>query len=64
MDSVTVWKIIAQGLMLIIVGILILYYVSKQETKPLTSVNFKGYAAGVTFILLGVIHFLNEFHIW
>jgi membrane-associated HD superfamily phosphohydrolase len=64
MDSVTFWKIIVQSLMFIIVGILILFYVSKQEKKPLTSVKFKGYAAGVAFILLGVIHFLNEFLIW
>ena len=64
MDSVTFWKIIVQSLMPITVGVLIFRYAHKQPESPLFSVKFKGYAAGVSFILLGIIHLLNEFHLW
>ncbi len=64
MDSVTFWKIIVQGLMLIMVGVFILRYVHKRSKSQSIEVKFKGYAAGIGFILLGIIHFLNEFHLW
>lgn len=64
MDSVTVCKIIVQGLLAITFGILILRYAYKIPESRLFSSKFKGYAAGVAFILLGIIHFLNEFHLW
>ncbi len=64
MDSVTVWKIIVQGLLAITVGIIMLRYAYKMPESPLFSIKFKGYAAGVAFILIGIIHMLNEFHLW
>lgn len=64
MDSVAFWKIIAQGLMSITVGVFILRYVYNLSESRLFSVKFKGYAAGVAFILLGIIHLLNEFQLW
>ena len=64
MDSVTFWKIIVQGLLAIAVGIFMLRYANKQPESPLFSVKFKGYAAGIAFILLGIIHLLNKFHLW
>ena len=64
MDSVTFWKIIVQSLMAITVGVLILRYAKKLPESKLFSIKFKGYAAGVAFILLGIIHLLNEFHLW
>jgi uncharacterized membrane protein HdeD (DUF308 family) len=64
MDSVTFWKIIVQGLLAIAIGILILRYAYKMPESRLFSSKFKGYIAGVGFILLGIIHFLNEFHLW
>ena len=64
MDSVTFWKIIVQSLMAITVGVLILRYAKKLPESKLFSIKFKGYAAGVGFILLGIIHLLNEFHLW
>ncbi|CAN1540837.1 hypothetical protein MCEGE10_01756 [Flavobacteriaceae bacterium] len=64
MDSVTFWKIIAQSLMSITVGIFIFRHAYNQPKSPLFSIKFNGYAAGVTAILLGIIHLLNEFHLW
>ncbi|MCI4444082.1 MAG: hypothetical protein JHC39_11335 [Lentimicrobium sp.] len=64
MNSVTVWKIIIQGLMLIAVGVLMFRYAYKMPESKLVSIKFSGYAGGVAFILLGIIHFLNEFHLW
>ncbi|WP_369752776.1 hypothetical protein AB3G34_13825 [Flavobacterium sp. WC2409] len=64
MDSVIFWKIIAQSLIFITVGVFIFRYVSKMPESKLFSIKFKGYAAGVAFILIGVIHLLNEFHLW
>jgi hypothetical protein len=64
MNSVTVWKIIVQGLMLITVGVFMFRYAYKLPESKLFSIKFSGYAAGVAFILLGIIHFLNEFHLW
>jgi len=64
MDSVTFWKIIVQGLLAITVGILMLRYSYKMPESRLFSSKFKGYAAGICFVLLGIIHFLNEFHLW
>jgi len=64
MDLVTFWKIIVQGLMLITIGVFILRYAYKLRESRLFSVKFKGYAAGVAFILLGIIHMFNEFRIW
>ena len=64
MDSVTFWKIIVQSLILITIGVFMFRYASRQPESPMFSVKFKGYAAGVAFILLGIIHMLNEFHFW
>jgi len=64
MDSVTFWKIIVQCLLAITIGILSLRYAYKMPESKLFSIKFSGYAGGVGFILLGIIHFLNEFHLW
>lgn len=64
MDSVTFWKIIVQSLMAMNVGVFMLRYAYKLPESKLFSVKFTGYAAGVAFILLGIIHLLNEFHLW
>jgi hypothetical protein len=64
MDSVTFWKIIVQSLMAITVGIFMFRYAYKLPESRLFSSKFKGYIAGVGFILLGIIHLLNEFHLW
>jgi uncharacterized membrane protein HdeD (DUF308 family) len=64
MDSITIWKIIAQGFISIILGILIFYFAYKQKESRLFSAKFKGYLAGGFFILLGIIHLINELHIW
>ncbi|MFE3871364.1 hypothetical protein ACFX5F_09010 [Flavobacterium sp. ZS1P70] len=64
MDSVTFWKIIVQSLMAITVGIFMFWYAHKLPESKLFSIKFTGYAAGVAFILLGIIHFLNEFNLW
>ena len=64
MDSVTFWKIIAQCLMSITVGIFIFRHAYKLPKSPLFSIKFNRYAAGVVFNLLGIIHLLNEFYLW
>jgi len=64
MDSVTFWKIIVQSLILITIGVFMFQYAYRQPERPLFSVKIKGYAAGVAFIFLGIIHMLNEFHLW
>lgn len=64
MDSVTFWKIIVQSLIYIAVGVLIFRYTYKLPESKLLSIKFKGYAAGVAFILLGIIYLFNEFHLW
>lgn len=64
MDSVTFWKTIVQSLILITIGFFIFRYTYKLLKGPLFSIKFKGYPAGVAFILIGIIHLPNEFHIW
>ena len=64
MDSVTFWKIIVQCLLAITIGILSLRSAYKMPENKLFSIKFSGYAGGVAFILLGIIHFINEFHLW
>jgi hypothetical protein len=64
MDSVIFWKIIVQSFMAMTVGVFMLRYAYKLPESKLFSVKFTGYAAGVAFILLGIIHLLNEFHLW
>jgi hypothetical protein len=64
MDSVTFWKIIVQSLMAITIGVFMFRYAYKLPESRLFSSKFKGYIAGVGFILLGIIHLLNEFHFW
>ncbi len=64
MDSSTFWKIIVQGFIFIIIGILILRYTYYQPKSISFSVKFKSYVGGVTFILIGIIHLLNKFHFW
>lgn len=64
MDSVTFWKIMAQSIIYITIGVLICRYAYKMPESKLFSVKFKGYAAGLSFILIGFINMLNEFHLW
>ena len=50
---------------MIIFGVIIIFYMSKRPpSEPLTSVNFKGYAAGIAFILLGIIFIMNKLNLW
>jgi hypothetical protein len=64
MDSVTFWKIIVRCLLAITIGIFILRYAYKMPESKLFSVKFSGYAGGVAFILIGIIHLVNELHLW
>ena len=64
MDSTTIWKIAAQGFILISIGIIVLIYTNKQPKSELFSIKFKGYCGGITAIIIGIIHMLNEFHVW
>lgn len=58
-------KNIGIGLLMIIFGIGVLIFMSKRPPSyPLVSVNFKGYAGGVAFILLGIIYILNKLRLW
>jgi len=53
------------GILMIIFGIGVIIFMSKRPpSDPLVSVNFKGYAGGVAFILLGIIYILNKLHLW
>jgi hypothetical protein len=53
------------GLLMIIFGIGVIIFMSKRPPSyPLTSVNFKGYAGGVAFIIIGIIYILNKLHLW
>ncbi len=53
------------GIFMIIFGIGIIVFMSKRPSSyPLLSVNFRGYAGGVAFILLGIICILNKLHLW
>lgn len=53
------------GILMIIFGIGIIVFMSKRSPSyPLVSVNFRGYAGGVAFILLGIIYLLNKLHLW
>jgi uncharacterized membrane protein HdeD (DUF308 family) len=63
MDSVTFWKIIAQSLLSITVGIFIFRHAYNQPKSKWFETRFKGYVAGVGFILFGIIHLLNKFHL-
>lgn len=58
-------KNIGFGVLFILFGIGILIFMSKKQySRPLFSVNFKGYAGGVSFILLGIIYILNKLNLW
>lgn len=53
------------GIFMIIFGIgVIIFMLKRPPSYPLVSVNFKGYAGGVAFILLGIIYILNKLHLW
>lgn len=53
------------GVLFIFFGFGILIFISKKPSShPLFSVNFKGYAGGVAFILLGIIYILNKLNLW
>jgi hypothetical protein len=54
------------GVLLMIFGILIIWYTSKRpKNTSLSSINnFQGYASGVGFIIFGIIHILNKLHLW
>lgn len=52
------------GISMIIFGIGVVIFMTKRPpSHPLTSVNFKGYAGGIAFILLGLICILKELHL-
>ncbi len=53
------------GILMIIFGIgIIVFMLKRPHSDPLVSVNFRGYAGGVAFILLGIIYVLNKLHLW
>jgi hypothetical protein len=48
-------------LILILVGIFIIWYVSRKPIEnPLFSVTFKGYALGICCIILGIIFLYKD----
>jgi hypothetical protein len=52
------------GILLMIFGILIIWYTSKRPASRLFSINAKGYIGGVGFIIFGIIYILNKLHLW
>jgi uncharacterized protein YjeT (DUF2065 family) len=58
------FKIIGLGLVFIIAGLLMIYYASSQPKSIFFSIKAKGYIAGITFIIIGIIYMLNELHLW
>jgi len=59
-------KTIGIGFILILIGILILWYTSKNSKKDVLSSinNFQGYTGGIGFIIWGIIYILNNLHLW
>ncbi len=59
-------KTIGIGFILILIGILILWYTSKNSKKGVLSSinNFQGYTGGIGFIIGGIIYILNNLHLW
>ena len=52
-------EIIWPGVVMIIIGIGIIIFMSRRPpTTPLWSVDFKGYGAGIAFILIGIVNIL------
>lgn len=64
MDSTIIWKIFAQAFICILIGILILLNTHKKPKSELFSLKFGGYCGGIALIFIGIIHILNEFHLW
>lgn len=53
------------GILMIIFGVgIIVFMLKRSPSYPLVSVNFRGYAGGIAFILLGIIYILNKLHLW
>lgn len=53
------------GILMIIFGTVVIIFMSRRpKYYPLISLNFTGYAGGIAFILLGIIHILNKLHLW
>ena len=57
-------KIIGLGFILAIIGVLMIWYTSTRPKSFFFSIKAKGYIAGITFIIIGIIYILNELHLW
>lgn len=56
-------KIIIIGIAIIIFGCYAIYSTYKNPNKTFWSSDFKGYGAGVGFIILGIVYLLRKLHI-
>lgn len=58
-------SIIGLGILMIVFGIFIIWFVSKRpkNTGISSVVNFKGYTFGVVSIILGIIFILKKLHL-
>ena len=56
-------KDILLGITAIVFGCYAIYSTRKNPNKTFWSSDFKGYAAGFVFILLGIIYLLRKLHI-
>jgi hypothetical protein len=57
-------KNIGIGALLILLGVLIIWYTSKEPVSRLFSIKSKGYISGITFIIGGIIYILNKLQLW
>ena len=53
-------KILSVGFLIIILGIMMIYFASTQPKSNLFSVKANSYMAGIGFIIMGIIYILNE----
>jgi uncharacterized membrane protein len=53
-------KNLAIGSILILFGVLIILYFRKKKPSSMWSVDFKGYALGVMFIIIGIAYICNK----
>lgn len=52
------------GVLCIIVGIIILFFVFKYPTKgSLSHIDYKGYLSGLGFIALGIVFLIGQFQL-
>ena len=56
-------KIIIIGIAIIIFGCYAIYSTYKNPNKTFWSSDFKGYGAGVGFIILGIVYLLRKLHL-